>query len=250
MTDPHKLYVCGVDFVPERVESFDVYPFTIPAIRSFRTLTIDSPVTMFVGENGSGKSTLLEAIAVAWGFNPEGGTRNFRFKTRESHSELHEYLRLSHGSKPLKYADGFFFRAESFFNVATEIDRLGVVAHYGSRSLHERSHGEAFLELVLERFGGGGFYILDEPESALSPQRQLAFLALIHRLVQWQSQFIIATHSPILLGYPGAKILRFDADGITPIEYEQTEHFQVTRAFLTRRESMLREVLGQEEDAG
>ena len=253
IVEPSKLCVTGVDLAVDRAESygFDRYPFTIPAIRSLRSLAIDSPVTAFVGENGSGKSTLLEAIAVAWGFNPEGGTRHTQFKTRESHSKLCECIRLRHGHRSFRHADGFFLRAESFYNFATQLEIIGegVHAHYGGRSLHERSHGEAFLEVVLERFGGGSLFLLDEPESALSPQRQLAFLGLMRRLVNWGSQFILATHSPILLGYPDARIYRFDADGIVPVDYESTEHFKVTRAFLTRRESMLRELFGEGESS-
>lgn len=191
----------------------------------------------------------MEAIAVAWGFNAEGGTKNFRFGTRVSHSELEQYLRLSRGVK--RPNDGFFLRAESFFNVATEIEKLDaepaisppVINSYGGRSLHEQSHGESFMALLLNRFGGNGFYLLDEPEAALSPQRQLAVLSRIHQLVMDDSQFIIATHSPILMAYPNATIYSFSPEGIGTVNYEDTEHFLVTRDFLVNPERMLKKLL-------
>ncbi len=231
-------YISRVSLLRDKVESFDRYPFCLPAVRSFEWIDLHPKVTFIVGENGSGKSTLLEAIAVALGFNAEGGTKNFRFGTRNSHSELHEHLRIAKGIK--RPHDGFFLRAESFFNVATEIENLGVTDSYGGRSLHEQSHGEAFLALMMERFGGQGVYILDEPEAALSPQRQLAVLSRIHDLVLDDSQFIIATHSPILMAYPDACIYLCGADGISQVSYEDTEHFQVTRDFLDNPERMLR----------
>ena len=203
-------FVRSVVLRREKVASFDQYPFSLPAIKSLQQIDLHAKVTFFVGENGSGKSTLLEAIAVALGFNAEGGSKNFRFGTRRSHSVLNEYLRIVKGVK--RPRDGFFLRAESFFNVATEIEKLDaepsfgppVIDSYGGRSLHEQSHGESFLALMLERFGGRGLYILDEPEAALSPQRQLAVLSRIHDLVLDDSQFIVATHSPILMAYPDA----------------------------------------------
>ena len=226
---------------------FGKYPFSLPAIRNLEHLDIHPKVTIFVGENGSGKSTLLEAIAVALGFNAEGGTRNFNFQTRQSHSELYKYLRVTRGTK--RPRDGFFLRAESFFNVATEIERLDsdeepcfappVIDSYGGRSLHEQSHGEAFLALMLNRFSGQGVYLLDEPEAALSPQRQLAVLSRMHDLIQEESQFIMATHSPILMAYPDAQIYHCDADGVKKIAYEETEHFRITREFLLNRQRML-----------
>ena len=239
-------YVSRVSLLRDQVDSFDRYPFCLPAVRSFEWIDPHPKVTFIVGENGSGKSTLLEAIAVSLGFNAEGGGKNFRFGTRRSHSELHEYLRIGKGIK--RPRDGFFLRAESFFNVATEIENLDkepspsprVVDSYGGRSLHEQSHGEAFLALMMERFGGKGVYILDEPEAALSPQRQLAVLSRIHDLVLDDSQFIIATHSPILMAYPDACIYLCGPDGINQVSYEDTEHFQVTRDFLDNPERMLR----------
>jgi predicted ATPase len=228
------------------VESFDHYPFCLSVIKALTQIDLHGKVTFFVGENGSGKSTLLEAIAVSLGFNAEGGSKNFRFDTRRSHSVLSEHLRVVKGVK--RPRDGFFLRAESFFNVATEIENLDaepsfgppIIDSYGGRSLHEQSHGESFLALLLERFGGNGVYILDEPEAALSPQRQLAVLSRMHDLILDNSQFIIATHSPILMAYPDACIYRCDQDGLTQVAYEDTEHFKVTRDFLANPERMLR----------
>ena len=244
-------YVSRVSLIRDRIESFNQYPFSLPAIRSLDYIEFHPKITFFVGENGSGKSTLLEAIAVSLGFNPEGGTRNFNFGTRQSHSRLNEYLRIAKGIK--RPSDGFFLRAESFFNVATEIERLDeepafgppLINSYGGRSLHEQSHGESFLALIENRFRGKGLYILDEPEAALSPQRQLAVLSLIHDLVLDKSQFIIATHSPLLMAYPDARIFRCSATGVEQIAYEDTEHFQVTRDFLADPHGMLKTLLAR-----
>jgi predicted ATPase len=240
-------YVSRISLQRDKVESFDRYPFCLPAVRALEQIDLHPKVTFFVGENGSGKSTLLEALAVSLGFNAEGGSKNFRFGTRQSHSELHEYLRVAKGIR--RPSDGFFLRAESFFNVATEIERLdedggpGLIGAYGGRSLHEQSHGESFLALIAERFRGKGLYILDEPEAALSPQRQLVVLSRIHDLIGLDSQFVIATHSPILMAYPDAWIYQCGQDGISRVAYEETEHFQVTRDFLANPERMLRVLL-------
>lgn len=238
-------YISEIRLRREDVPSFDRYPFALPALYHLDVLQLNPQVTFFIGENGSGKSTLLEAVAVSWGFNPEGGTKNFRFGTRASHSELERYLRFSKGIPAPR--DGFFLRAESFFNVATEIERLDaepaaappVIDSYGGKSLHEQSHGESFMALLLNRFRGKGLYILDEPEAALSPQRQLAVLSRIHDLVMDDSQFIIATHSPILMSYPNATIYSLSTDGIRKIDYYETEHYQVTRDFLINPKRML-----------
>lgn len=241
-------YINRISLVRGKIESFDVYPFSLQSIRLLDYIEPHSKVTFFVGENGSGKSTLLEAIAISLGFNPEGGTKNFKFHTRTSHSSLEQYLRIAKGFKHPR--DGFFLRAESFFNVATEIERLDdepggppIIDAYGGESLHEQSHGESFMALLMNRFGGQGLYLLDEPEAALSPQRQLAALSRIHDLVLGKSQFIIATHSPILMAYPDAWIYEFSKSGITRVVYEDTEHYQVTRAFVTNHERMLQELL-------
>ncbi|MDM0011721.1 AAA family ATPase [Variovorax sp. J22P168] len=249
-------FVSRVALLRDRVESFDRYPFNLPALRGFDRLELHPRVNFFVGENGSGKSTLLEAMAVSLGFNAEGGSRNFNFGTRRSHSELHACLRLSKGIR--RPRDGYFLRAESFFNVATEIEQLDaapsfgppVIESYGGRSLHEQSHGESFMALLTERFGGQGLYILDEPEAALSPQRQLAVLSRMHDLVRDGSQFIIATHSPILMAYPDACIYQFGAEGVSKVAYEATQHFRVTRDFLASPERMLRVLLEREPGDG
>ena len=245
-------FVNSLTLLRDRIESFDYYPFSLPAVRSLNKVDFHPNVTFFVGENGSGKSTLLESIAVSLGFNAEGGSKNFRFGTRESHSILHEYLRIAKGYKRPK--DGYFLRAESFFNVATEIENLDsepaasppVINSYGGRSLHEQSHGESFLALMTERFGGQGIYILDEPEAALSPQRQLAVLSRMHDLVLDNSQFIIATHSPILMAYPNAIIYMCNKEGVLQVNYKDTEHFQVTRDFLANPERMLKILMERE----
>ncbi len=242
-------YARSVSLKREQIESFDAYPLSLPAVRSLETLALHPKITFLVGENGSGKSTLLEAIAVSLGFNPEGGSRNFSFGTRASHSQLHEFIRVAKGSRQPN--DGFFLRAESFFNVATEIENLDaapsygppIINSYGGHSLHEQSHGESFLALMKHRFGGRGLYILDEPEAALSPQRQLAVLTRMHDLVNDDSQFIIATHSPILMAYPDAWIYSCTASGLILTEYKDTEHYQVTHDFISNPERMLRLLL-------
>jgi predicted ATPase len=232
-------FVHSLTLLRERVPSFARYPFSIPAVKKLTTLRFHAQVTFLVGENGSGKSTLLEAIAVAAGFNAEGGSKNFKFSTRRSESELHTALRIARGVRCEK--DGFFLRAESYFNVATEIERLDkepgggppIIGAFGGVSLHEQSHGESFLALAAHRLRGDGLYIFDEPEAALSPSRQLSLLKIIDTLVRRKrSQFIIATHSPILMAYPRAIIYSLGPKGLSRIKYEQTEHYQITRNFL------------------
>lgn len=246
-------FLSQVSLNRDSVDSFERYPFNLPSVRHLDQLDIDARLTIFVGENGSGKSTLLEAMAVSLGFNPEGGSRNFGFRTRESHSPLHRHLRLVKGYR--RPRDGFFLRAESFFNVATEIERLDedpeagppIISHFGGRSLHEQSHGESFLTLLTQRFHGDGLYLLDEPEAALSPQRQLAALSRIHDLIADGAQFIMATHSPILMAYPGATLYQFGPSGIARIAYEETEHYLVTRDFLVNPARMLKELFARDE---
>jgi predicted ATPase len=241
-----KTFLQAVRLEREMVASFDQYPFCIPAVRHLRRLEFHPAVTFFIGENGTGKSTLLEAIATKYGFNAEGGSKNFNFATQDTHSGLHDFIRLERGV--LHPSDGFFLRAESFYNVATEIDRLGVERAYGGRSLHGQSHGEAFLALLQHRFQGDGVYLLDEPEAALSPQRQLSVLTLLHRLVYHQSQLVIATHSPILLAYPHSRIFLFSQEGISEIQYTETEHYQITKDFLNRYGRMLQLLLSAEDE--
>ena len=233
----------------------DSYLSALPAVRALgdreHPLLFPADVTFLVGENGTGKSTLLEAVAVACGFNAEGGTRNFDFSTRATHSPLHEYLTVGRAAYP---RDGFFLRAESFYNVATNIDEMDeapsfgprLIDSYGGVSLHDQSHGESFLALVEHRFGGNGLYLLDEPEAALSPTRMMSLLVLIRNLVKKHSQFIIATHSPILMAYPGACIYQLSEDGIQQVAYRDTEHYQLTRRFLEAPERMI-ELLFREE---
>jgi len=241
-------YVRAVSLMRERVPSFGQFPYSIPAVRGLGTLSLHPRVTFLVGENGTGKSTLIEAVAEAAGFNPEGGSKNFNFLTRRHESELARALQLVRGVRREK--DGFFLRAESFFNVATEIEELGVpLKHYGGKSLHAQSHGESFLALATNRFAGEGLYILDEPEAALSPSRQLALLKILHHQAQrLGSQFIIATHSPILMAYPDATIYELSSSGIGPVEYEDTEHYQITSGFLARRESFLHHLFEEGEE--
>lgn len=223
------------------------YPFHLSAFQGLSRLSFEGPVTFFVGENGSGKSTLLEAIAKCAGFNPEGGGRNNVFSNAQTESTLDEYLRLSWLPKVTK---GFFLRAESFFNFASYVDEIaqedaGIYQAYGGKSLHEQSHGESFLSLFTNRFQGkyNALYLLDEPEAALSPARQLSLLRILWEHEQHgRSQFIIATHSPILLGYPKAQIYNFDTIPLSPIRYEETDHYIITKQFLVNKEGMLKEL--------
>jgi len=213
-----------------------------------KELCFSSNVTFFVGENGTGKSTLLEAIAVAYGFNAEGGSKNFTFSTNQTHSELYEHISIA---KRGFARDGFFLRAESLYNVATDIDEMDklpsfdapIIGGYGGVSLHNQSHGESFLSIVQNRFFGNGLYILDEPEAALSPNRLLSLIVEINSLVKKDSQFIIATHSPILMTFPNAQILEFSQDGIKSVKYQDTEHFRLTKTFLENPEKMLHYLL-------
>ncbi|MCD7906998.1 MAG: AAA family ATPase [Clostridium sp.] len=237
-------YITGFQVLRDRIPAGS-YIQNIPVLRDLEDLDFSCPVTFFTGENGSGKSTLLEAVAVAYGFNPEGGTKNFLFSTRDTHSDFSSALRLRKGVR--KPQDGFFLRAESFYNVASQVDdyaaesigRVNYLDYYGERSLHCQSLGESFLALMQNRFHGRSLFILDEPEAALSPQRQLTALLMIGRLARERSQFIIATHSPILLGLPGAQILCFDDGDIHPMAYEETEVYQVMEMFINSRQVLL-----------
>jgi predicted ATPase len=239
-----KPYLRSVSLKRDAISAFEEYPFSIPAVRELDTLEFHPDVTFLVGENGSGKSTLVEAIAISLGFGTEGGTKNVQFRTADDTSPLYQYLKLVRSfAKP---KDFYFLRAESFYNVATYMEEVGYLGGYGDKSLHARSHGEAFITLLTHKLRGKGLYIFDEPEAALSPSRQLAALRLIHELVQDGSQFIIATHSPILLSYPGAKILLLDGTGLSEVKYEDTEHYGVTKDFLNNYKGTLRHLLSDE----
>jgi len=238
-----------VDVLHGRTPLDSAYAGNIPAVKAIDRLELHPKVTFFIGENGAGKSTLLEAIAVADGFNPEGGTRNFNFSSRASHSDLYKWIRLGRGVRGKRRSDGFFFRAESFYNVATEIERLQFDpdrSPYGPISYHEQSHGESLLNLFINRLRGDGLYLADEPEAALSPQRQLAFLAAMHELIERDAQFIVATHSPIIMAYPDAFIYEFSERGLQAVEYHDTEHYRVTRAFLNRPGQVLQHLFSDD----
>jgi predicted ATPase len=227
---------------------FNSYPFSLKIIKNLKDIEFPNQVTFFVGENGTGKSTILEAIAHKAGFGSEGGSKNIHFKTSEEKTytgteKFADQLTLSWIMKP---QNGYFFRAESFFNIANYIDHIareggeGAYAPYGGTSLHAQSHGESFLAFFKNRLGTGGFFIFDEPEAALSPQRQLSLMAIIHDMCKSpNSQFIIATHSPILLAYPNATIYSCDSDVLKTIAYTDTEHYQITKNFLDNPERFL-----------
>ena len=209
-------------------------------------------VTFFIGENGTGKSTLLEAIAVKAGFNAEGGSKNFLHKTSESASgpavQLANSIRLSWDKKIL---EGYFFRAESFFTLASELERIqketpgqDAYAAYGGSSLHTMSHGQSFFALFNNRLSSNGFYLFDEPEAALSPQKQLSFLVWLHEFIsKTHGQCIIATHSPIILAYPDAEIFSFDDNTVRAVKYKETGHYNLTKNFLNNPELYLRQLL-------
>jgi predicted ATPase len=226
------------------------YSAEIPAVRALAAepLQLHPHVTFLVGENGSGKSTLVEALAVAANLNPEGGSSRLRFKTRASHSTLHEQLRLEWA--PLRPLNAFFLRAESVFGFATEVESgtpIAALENVYERPLHEQSHGESFLDIVLNRFGPRGLYILDEPEAALSVPGQLALMRRMHELVRAHAQFVVATHSPILIGYPEATIFRLAENGIAPVEYDEVEQVELTRSFVQDRGRFLRHLLADDD---
>jgi predicted ATPase len=238
-------YLLHLELLRDRIPDASRFPYTLPAVRGLTRLSFHPKVTFLVGENGSGKSTLLEAVAVACDLNPEGGSRNFNFATRASHSSLDECVRLAKAAGGLP-ASSYFLRAETFYNVASEVERLGVGEYYGGKSLHEQSHGESFFALFQNRFGDNGLYLMDEPEAALSPKRQLQFLALLHDYVQRGSQFVIATHSPIIMAYPDAMIHLLDGDGIREVAYADTYHYQITRGFLSNPKRALSALFDEE----
>lgn len=243
-------FIRGIKIDWNRVEKNN-YVRKIPSIQSINQLDFASDITFFVGENGTGKSTLLESIAVAYGFNPEGGNRNFNFSTMDTHSGLYQAITVIKGASRPK--SNFFLRAESFYNVASKIedyrdgdDYKAYYESYGGKSLHEQSHGESFLALIQNRFMAKGLYILDEPEAALSPQRQLTLLMLLYNLSRKGTQFLIASHSPILLGIPGASILSFGNGSISEITYEETESYKITELFINNKQRLLNNLLDKE----
>jgi len=245
------LFLRSVTLLKEKISDIQSFPFTVPSIRGLESLEFDSAVTFFVGENGSGKSTLLEAIAYQCGFHTAGGGRNHIHEVDASRAALGDFIRLAWLPK---MTQGFFLRAESFYHFASHLDQLAKedptfnYDGYGGRSLHHQSHGESFLSLFINRFQGKGIYLLDEPEAALSPARQLAFLRILHQLSsKGKAQFIIATHSPILLGFPDATIYSFDSSSIEKVNYEDTEHYQITKGFLNRTDKFLEELFRDDE---
>jgi len=237
------MFLKEISLLREDIPSFKDYPFSIPAIKSLHKIELKSSVTFFVGENGSGKSTLLEAIARQCGFNTAGGGRNNVYEVHANEAALADYIRLSWMPKITK---GFFLRAESFYHFASHIDEVDDTGFsaYGGASLHKQSHGESFMSLFMNRFNGKAIYLLDEPEAALSPARQLAFLRIMHDLTsRGEAQFIIATHSPILMGCPHSVLLNFDGSRIEAVDYEMTDHYQITKYFLQYREKVLADLL-------
>jgi len=243
-----KGYISEVIFNLRHADT-DIYPYNLPVLRNLDRLPLCEKVTYIVGENGSGKSTLIEAIALAYGFNAEGGSVNFSFSTRNSSSALYKSVKLQKALNRPK--DGFFLRAESFYNVATNIEEMDaipaaskkIIDSYGGKSLHDQSHGEAFLSLFLNRFKGGGLYILDEPESALSVDRQLTFLPRMHDLLKSGSQFIISTHSPVILSYPHSIIYQISGGGLKRVKYEETEQYKSMKLFINNYSRILKELL-------
>lgn len=242
------LYIKQIS-IPEPIPAYS-YIGELPVVRYLteNPIVFQRPVTFFVGENGIGKSTLIEALAIGMGFNAEGGSKNFTFSTHDSHSPLYQYLQIVKGRRA---KDGYFLRAESFYNVATNIEEMDSVASdappviqsYGGVSLHEQSHGESFMTLIEKRFHGSGIFILDEPEAALSPMRLMRLLCEIDRLVKNNSQLIISTHSPILMAYPNADIFQITTDSVEKVDYKDTEHYKITKRFVDEPNRMLHYLL-------
>lgn len=243
MSISEKPYLRRIERDFKKQYSSDAYPFNIPVIQKIKHIDFHPDVTFFVGENGIGKSTIIESIAVALGYNAEGGNKNVQFSTKNTTSPLSDHMRLIKSYK--KPRDGYFLRAESLYNVASYMDEIAPEAMqgYGGKSLHARSHGEAFLSVLVDKFKGNGLYILDEPEAALSPSRLIQTLKVIDNLVKKNSQFIISTHSPILLAYPNAKILELSEYGIEEVSYTETTQYALTKRFLNNYEQELKRIL-------
>lgn len=240
------MFIRRIEYEKQNISKLDEYPYNIPCLKKFKALEFHSPVTFLIGENGSGKSTLIEAIALLMKMNPEGGTNNFQFQTNNTISSLYQYLKVVKTPRTIK--NKFFLRAESFYNFSTELDRIqreygDVIQYYGGKSLHEQSHGESFMAVMKNRFGKEGLYILDEPEAALSPTRQMSLLILIQDLIKQGSQFIIATHSPILLSFPNAEIYNLEKN-MELISYEETDYYQLYQLFINNKERILHQLLG------
>ncbi|GGA71912.1 AAA family ATPase [Ornithinibacillus halotolerans] len=250
LLDRDTQYLKSIDLKRENISSYRNFPLNLPVIQHFRKLDFHPNVTYIIGENGMGKSTLLEAIAVSLGFNPEGGSLNFNFSSFDSHSNLHEYIRIAKGG--FRPTDSFFFRAESYYNLATNIEELDkggnsprIIDSFGGTSLHEQSHGESFFATFIHRLQGKGLYILDEPEAALSPLRQMSLLARIHELIHDESQLIISTHSPIIMAYPEAKIIQLTEMGMEETTLENTNHYKMMEQFFEDRDRLLHHLFGE-----
>lgn len=245
-----ELYLKSVDIKKDKIPQND-YIYDLSVIKNFKKIEFKKPITIFVGENGLGKSTLIEAMAIKWGFNAEGGSRYFNFKTRQTESDLNKYIKIIRG--PYRAKDGYFLRSESLYNVASNIDDLDEIKcdappislAYGGKSLHNQSHGESFLSIFFKRFTGNGLYILDEPEAALSPVSQMSLLIRINELVNLNSQFIIATHSPILLAIPNAEVLEITEKGIRPKKYFETEYFKAMKNFFENTEKTVDSLINE-----
>ncbi len=245
-----ELYLKSVDINKDEIPRNN-YIYDLSVIKNFKKIEFRKPITIFVGENGLGKSTLIEAIATKLGFNAEGGSKHFNFKTRQTESDLNKYIKIIKG--PYRAKDGYFLRSESLYNVASNIDDLDEVKcdaspislAYGGKSLHNQSHGESFLSIFFKRFMGNGLYILDEPEAALSSVSQMSLLIRINQLACLNSQFIIATHSPILLAIPNAEILEITEKGIYPKKHFETEHFKTMKNFFENTEKTVDSLINE-----
>lgn len=241
-----------IQLLRDRVPVWDRYPFNVDCIVSLSSIEVSSPICFLVGENGTGKSTLLEAIAIHYGFGREGGSRNVSFETTDSVRSVDELARALRIAFTNRTGRGYYLRAESFFNVASYVDNIGVAQAYGGKSLHGQSHGESFISLMQQRFSGPGFYVMDEPEAALSPQRQLSALLLFREVLEKDrdSQFLIATHSPILLAYPNAQILSFDGGQIREIAYRESQPYQLVSRFVASPERYIKALFNDGGDSG